>query len=88
MSVSLPPEAHAGLARYNQQVQEELAKQLRQQLAEHCFKKCIASKGGSLSGDRLVLSEAEQSKWLETVNGVVGRGSEYRAAVAARVCVS
>ena len=57
MSVSLPPEAHAGLARYNQQVQEELSKQHRQQLAEHCFKKCIASKGSALSGDRLDRSE-------------------------------
>ena len=75
MATSLPPEAHAGLARYRQQVQEELSKQHRQQLAEHCFKKCIASKGGSLSGDRLDRSEQTcivmcRDRYQDTLNAV------------------
>ena len=71
----MPRAAHAQLARVRQQMQEELSKQHRQQLAEHCFKKCIASKGGSLSGDRLDRSEQTcivmcRDRYQDTLNAV------------------
>ena len=38
----------------------------------------------AISADRTTLTDDEQSAWLLKINGVVGRGSEYRMAVAAR----
>ena len=38
----------------------------------------------SLSSDGHTLTDGEQEAWLVAINGVVGRGSEYRAAVARR----
>ena len=58
-TASLPPEAHAAIAQVRQQIGEEQQLKHRQQIAEHCFKKCIATKGMSLSGTRL--DSAEQT---------------------------
>ena len=56
-------------------MQEELTKQHRQQVAEHCFKKCIVSKGASLSGDKLDFSEQKcismcRDRYQDTIKAV------------------